>query len=30
MGDIIVVLMLGIVLLVRPRGIAGAIVGARA
>jgi branched-chain amino acid transport system permease protein len=30
MGDIIVVLMLGIVLLIRPRGIAGAIVGARA
>jgi branched-chain amino acid transport system permease protein len=30
MGDIVVVLMLGIVLLVRPRGIAGAIVGARA
>jgi branched-chain amino acid transport system permease protein len=30
MGDIIVVLMLGIVLLVRPRGIAGAVVGARA
>lgn len=30
MGDIIVVLMLGLVLLVRPRGIAGAIVGARA
>jgi branched-chain amino acid transport system permease protein len=30
MGDIIVVLMLGVVLLVRPRGIAGAIVGARA
>jgi branched-chain amino acid transport system permease protein len=30
MGDIIVVLMLGIVLLIRPRGIAGATVGARA
>ena len=30
MGDMIVVLLLGIVLLTRPRGIAGAVVGARA
>jgi branched-chain amino acid transport system permease protein len=29
-GDIIVVLLLGVVLLVRPRGFAGAVVGARA
>jgi branched-chain amino acid transport system permease protein len=30
LGDMIVVLLLGVVLLVRPRGFAGAVVGARA